>query len=103
MEHRFNSVNWNLFKASDMPIKLTNIRFNVQARPYDQKITGGATCGLAALNKDLLRLLPQDIINGTTGYLHSGYEVRLNHRSNLLCPYMGEYSLAYTGSLRHWI
>ncbi|MCK0437846.1 hypothetical protein OV924_25830, partial [Salmonella enterica subsp. enterica serovar 1,4,[5],12:i:-] len=31
----FNSVNWNLFKASDMPIKLTNIRFNVQARPYD--------------------------------------------------------------------
>nr|UGK56860.1 hypothetical protein [Escherichia coli] len=33
----FNSVNWKYFKASDMPVNLTQIRFNVQARPYDQK------------------------------------------------------------------
>ncbi|HHQ5957230.1 TPA: Ig-like domain-containing protein [Enterobacter hormaechei subsp. hoffmannii] len=82
----FNSVNWNLFKASDMPIKLTNIRFNVQARPYDQKITGGATCSIPAGSTTCTVSLPQDIINGTTGYLHSGYEVRSTTEATFFAP-----------------
>ena len=39
---------------------------------------------------NLYRLFARDIINGTTGYLHSGYEVRSTTEATF--PYMGEYS-----------
>ena len=82
----FNSVNWKYFKASDMPVNLTQIRFNVQARPYDQKITGGATCNIPAGSTSCTVALTQAITNGTTGYLHSGYEVRSTTESTFFMP-----------------
>ncbi|MGV7963855.1 Ig-like domain-containing protein [Photorhabdus tasmaniensis] len=82
----FNSVNWKFFMATDMPVNLTKIRFNVQARPYDQKITGGATCNIPAGSTSCTVALTQAITNGTSGYLHSGYEVRSTTESTFFMP-----------------
>lgn len=35
---------------------------------------------------NLYRLFAQDIINGTTGYLHSGYEVRSTTEATFFAP-----------------
>jgi hypothetical protein len=72
--------------ASDMPVNLTKIRFTVQARPYDQKITGSATCNIPAGSTSCSVDLTQAIKNGTTGYLHSAYEVRSTTESTFFMP-----------------
>ena len=84
-----------------MPIKLTNIRFNVQARPYDQKSLAEQHA-VFQLAQQPVPSLCRDIINGTTGYLHSGYEVRSTTEATFFAP-IWENIAAYTGSLRHWI
>jgi len=82
----FDSVAWTDIMASDMPINLTHIRFNVQARPYDQVITGGATCNIPAGSTNCTIELSQTITNGTTGYLHNGYEVHSTTEATFFMP-----------------
>ena len=82
----FDSVTWKYFKASDMPVNLTRIRFNVQARPYDQKITGGATCNIPAGSTSCTVALNQALTIGTSGYLHNGYEVRSTTEATFFMP-----------------
>lgn len=82
----FNSVNWRHILASEMPVNLTHIRFNVQARPYDQKIAGGASCDIPAGSTTCTVAVSQAIVQGTTGYMHSGYEVRSTTESTFFQP-----------------
>lgn len=82
----FNSVSTKYFMATDMPVNLTQIRFNVQARPYDQKITGGATCNIPAGSTSCTVAMTQAINKGTNGYLHSGFEVRSTTESTFFMP-----------------
>ncbi|EHS0389559.1 DUF4165 domain-containing protein [Salmonella enterica] len=82
----FNSADWRNFLASDLPVNLTKIRFTVQARPYDQAITGGATCNIPAGSTSCTLDLAQAITNGTSGYIHTGYEVRSTTESTFFMP-----------------
>ncbi|KOY62823.1 hypothetical protein AM629_06300 [Photorhabdus heterorhabditis] len=82
----FNSVSWSNLKAKDMPVKLTNIRFNVQARPYAQNITGPVGCNIPAGSTSCTISLARDITVGTTGYLHDGYQIRSSSEATFMTP-----------------
>jgi hypothetical protein len=69
-----------------MPVNLTKIRFTVQARPYEQAITGSATCKIPAGSTSCTVDLTQAITNGTTGYIHTAYEVRSTTESTFFMP-----------------
>lgn len=72
----FNSVDWTDIKTSQMPLKLTNIKFNVEARPYVQYIDGPLTCDIPVGSTSCTVANVRDITTGTTGYMHDGFILR---------------------------
>lgn len=82
----FDSVTWKHILAPELPVKMTNIRFNVQARPYLQRISGPATCDIPAGATTCTASLPRTLETGTTGYMHDGYQVRSTTESTFFMP-----------------
>lgn len=71
----FNSKEWKMIPSSQLPMTVTNVRYTIEPRPYEQKITGAPTCIIPAGASSCTVASFRTFSLGTTGYLHDGHAI----------------------------
>jgi hypothetical protein len=82
----FNSQQWKIIPSSKLPMTVTNVRYTVEPRPYEQRITGAPTCIIPVGASSCTAASVRTFSKGTTGYLHDGHAITSTIESTFNTP-----------------